>query len=35
MAVIERQRSGRGQYLDMTLYDSAVALMHPTCPTTT
>ena len=29
MAVIERQRSGRGQYLDMTLYDSAVALMHP------
>ena len=29
MAVIERHRSGRGQYLDMTLYDSAIALMHP------
>ena len=29
MAVIERQRSGLGQYLDMTLYDSAIALMHP------
>ncbi len=32
MAVIERQRSGRGQYLDMTLYDSAVALMFPHIP---
>ena len=29
MAVIERERSGRGQYVDMTLYDCAVALMHP------
>ncbi len=29
MAIIERQRSGRGQFLDMTLYDSAIALMHP------
>ncbi len=29
MAVIERQRSGRGQFIDMTLFDSAVALMHP------
>ncbi|MFM1897708.1 MAG: hypothetical protein RLZZ385_2782 [Pseudomonadota bacterium] len=29
MAVVERQRSGLGQYLDMTLYDSAVSLMHP------
>ncbi|MAY54849.1 MAG: carnitine dehydratase [Gammaproteobacteria bacterium] len=29
MAVIERQRSGHGQYIDMTLYDCAVSLMHP------
>lgn len=29
MAVIERQRSGLGQYLDMTLFDCAVSLMHP------
>ncbi len=29
MAVIERQRSGRGQFIDMTLFDSAIALMHP------
>jgi len=29
MALLERQRSGRGQYIDMTLYDCAVALMHP------
>ena len=29
MAVVERHRSGCGQYLDMTLYDSAIALMHP------
>lgn len=29
MAVIERQRSGHGQFLDMTLFDCAVALMHP------
>ena len=29
MALMERQRSGQGQYLDMTLYDSAVSLMHP------
>ncbi len=32
MAVVERQRSGRGQYLDMTLYDTAVALMFPHIP---
>jgi formyl-CoA transferase len=32
MAVIERERSGQGQYLDMTLYDSAVALMFPHIP---
>ncbi len=32
MAVIERARSGRGQYLDMTLYDTAVALMFPHIP---
>ena len=29
MAMHERSRSGRGQYIDMTLYDSALALMHP------
>jgi len=29
MAIVERETSGRGQYIDMTLYDSAVALMHP------
>ena len=29
MAIIERDNSGAGQYIDMTLYDSAVALMHP------
>ncbi|MEO1091415.1 MAG: CaiB/BaiF CoA-transferase family protein [Pseudomonadota bacterium] len=32
MAVIERQRSGQGQYLDMTLYDCAIALMFPHIP---
>jgi len=29
MALHERQTSGLGQYIDMTLYDSALALMHP------
>jgi crotonobetainyl-CoA:carnitine CoA-transferase CaiB-like acyl-CoA transferase len=29
MAVIERQRSGQGQFLDVTLYDTAVGLLHP------
>ncbi len=29
MAVIERARSGKGQFIDMTLYDCAVSLMHP------
>ena len=29
MALVERDRSGRGQYLDMTLFDCGVALMHP------
>ncbi len=29
MAIIERGRSGQGQFLDVTLYDSAVALLHP------
>ena len=32
MAVIERHRSDLGQYLDMTLYDCAVSLMHPHVP---
>lgn len=29
MALAEREQSGRGQYLDMTLFDCAVSLMHP------
>lgn len=29
MALAERETSGQGQYLDMTLYDCAVSLMHP------
>ncbi len=29
MAMAERENSGSGQYLDMTLYDCAVSLMHP------
>lgn len=29
MAVIERARSGSGQFIDMTLYDCAIGLMHP------
>lgn len=29
MALHERQKSGQGQYIDMTLYDCAVSLMHP------
>jgi crotonobetainyl-CoA:carnitine CoA-transferase CaiB-like acyl-CoA transferase len=29
MALLERETSGKGQYVDMTLFDSAVALMHP------
>lgn len=29
MALQERHRSGEGQYIDMTLYDCAVSLMHP------
>lgn len=29
LALVERNRSGQGQYLDMTLYDCAVSLMHP------
>jgi formyl-CoA transferase len=29
MALLERERSGRGQYIDMTLYDCGLALMHP------
>ncbi len=29
MALQERSRSGLGQYIDMTLYDCAVSLMHP------
>jgi formyl-CoA transferase len=29
MALQERSRSGRGQFIDMTLYDCATALLHP------
>lgn len=29
MALHERARSGQGQFIDMTLYDCAVSLMHP------
>ncbi len=29
MALHERAQSGRGQYLDMTLYDCGMALLHP------
>lgn len=29
MAVHERERSGKGQYLDMTLHDCGMALLHP------
>jgi formyl-CoA transferase len=29
LAVIERQRSGRGQFVEATLYDPAVSLLHP------
>lgn len=29
MALIERQRSGRGQHLDMSLFDCGHAMMHP------
>ena len=29
MALHERERSGRGQFIDMSLFDAGVALMHP------
>jgi len=32
MALYERVRSGKGQFVDATLYDSAVALQHPHAP---
>ena len=32
MALIERARSDEGQFIDMTLYDAGVALMHPHIP---
>jgi crotonobetainyl-CoA:carnitine CoA-transferase CaiB-like acyl-CoA transferase len=32
MALVERQRSGLGQFIDMTLYDAGIALMHPHIP---
>jgi crotonobetainyl-CoA:carnitine CoA-transferase CaiB-like acyl-CoA transferase len=32
MALVERTRSGQGQFIDMTLYDAGVALMHPHIP---
>jgi formyl-CoA transferase len=32
LALIEREKSGLGQYIDMTLFDCAIALMHPHIP---
>ena len=32
MALHERKQSGLGQYLDMTLYDCGMALLHPQAP---
>ena len=32
MAIIERQQSGEGQFIDMTLHDAGIALMHPHIP---
>jgi crotonobetainyl-CoA:carnitine CoA-transferase CaiB-like acyl-CoA transferase len=32
MALVERERSGRGQFIDTTLYDAGIALMHPHIP---
>jgi formyl-CoA transferase len=32
MALVERAHSGRGQFIDMTLYDAGIALMHPHIP---
>ncbi len=32
MALFERANSGKGQFIDMTLYDCAVSLMHPHIP---
>ena len=32
MALFERDSSGKGQFIDMTLYDCAVSLMHPHIP---
>jgi len=32
LALIEREKSGVGQYIDMTLFDCAIALMHPHIP---
>jgi len=29
MAVVERERSGQGQFIDMTLHDCGMALLHP------
>lgn len=29
MAVVEREKSGKGQYCDMTLHDCGMALLHP------
>lgn len=29
MALAERQRSGRGQFVDVTLYDSGLSILHP------
>ncbi len=32
MALLERSRSGRGQFIDVTLHDAGIAMMHPHLP---
>lgn len=32
LALLERQRSGRGQHVDLTLYDTGISLLHPQAP---
>jgi crotonobetainyl-CoA:carnitine CoA-transferase CaiB-like acyl-CoA transferase len=29
LALVERERSGRGQFVDITLFDSALSILHP------
>lgn len=32
MSLLERERSGKGQHVDLTLYDTGVSLLHPHAP---